>query len=201
MTQMLSLGPLLRLARDTISDPREGATTVLSFAPPRQALWLMFALVVVLSLIMGELVALVSDLPDDGALTGPYQQSTLILGLLQGVFLFVMVHAITHIGRMFGGTGRFEEALLLMIWLQFIFLCVQVVQLVALLVIPPMAVLITILALGLFLWLLVNFIAVLHGFTSLGMVFVMTILSAFAIIFLLSVVLSILGITTGTGPV
>jgi hypothetical protein len=200
MTPDLSLGTLLRLARDTITDPREGATTVLSFAPPRQALWLMFAIVVVLSLFMGELVFLISPVPD-GALSGPYQSSPILLGLLQAAFLFVMVHAITFIGRWFGGTGRFEEALLLMVWLQFIFLCVQVIQLIALVIIPPMAAVITLLALGLFLWLLVNFIAVLHGFTSLGMVLVMTILSALAILFAMSLVLSILGLTSMTGAV
>jgi hypothetical protein len=33
MTDILTLGSLLRLARDTVANPREGATTVLSFAP------------------------------------------------------------------------------------------------------------------------------------------------------------------------
>ena len=58
MTDIATLGNLLRLARDTVTNPREGATTVLSFAPARQALWLMFALVVVTSMMMGEIVAL-----------------------------------------------------------------------------------------------------------------------------------------------
>ena len=45
-----------------------------------------------------------------------------------------------------------------------------------------------------FLWLLTNFVAVLHGFRSLGMVFVMIVVSAFAVTFVLSIVMSILGI-------
>ena len=49
--------------------------------------------------------------------------------------------------------------------------------------------------LSLFFWLLVNFIAVLHGFQSTGMVFVMTIVSFITIIFVLSIVLTILGVT------
>jgi hypothetical protein len=44
----------------------------------------------------------------------------------------------------------------------------------------------------------VNFIAVLHGFTSLGMVFVATLASAFALLFAFSIVLSILGL--GVAP-
>ncbi len=198
MTRLLSLGPLLRMARDTVSNPREGAETVLSLGVPRQALWLAFALVIVLSMLLGDLLYLLAGLPQGGPLTGPMGSSPVVMGGLQAAFLYMMAHAITQIGRLFGGTGRFEEALLLIVWLQFIFLCVQVVQLAALLLIPPVAGLITVLALGLFLWLLVNFIATLHGFTSLGMVFVMTLLSGFAILVTLSLVLTMLGITFGT---
>jgi hypothetical protein len=74
---------------------------------------------------------------------------------------------------------------------------VQVIQLAAMLVVPPVAGLITILAMGLFFWLLVNFIATLHGFSSLGLIFVMTILTAFGFVFVLSLVLTMLGLGFG----
>jgi len=193
MTQMPTLPALLRLVWGTVTNPREGATTVLSMAPPIRALWLMFAIVVTMTLFMGELVALLSDLPEQGPLTDAYN-SPLLLGMVQAALLCVMVFAIHHIGRWFGGTGRFEEALLLIVWLQFIFVCLQVVQIALMILMPPLGALMPILAVGLFLWLLVNFIAVLHGFTSLGMVFVMTILSGIGVIFVLSFVLAILGV-------
>jgi hypothetical protein len=198
MTHLISLRPLLRMARDTVANPREGAETILSLGLPREALYLAFALVVVLSMILGDVLYLIAGLPEDGPMTGPLAGSPIMMGLLQAGFLYIMAHAITRIGRMFGGTGHFEEALALVIWLQFIFICVQVVQLIAVLVMPPIAGLITILALGLFLWLLVNFIATLHGFTSLGMVFAMTLVSGFALLFFLSLILTMLGITFGT---
>jgi hypothetical protein len=201
MTHLMNMGNLLRMARDTVSNPREGAETVLALGLPKQALWLAFALVVVLSMLLGDLLYLLADLPRDGAMTGPLGASPLVMGLLQGAFLFLMAHAVTLVGRMFGGTGRFDEALALIVWLQFIFLCVQVLQLAAVLVIPPMAGLITMLAVGLFFWLLVNFIATLHGFTSLGMVLVMTILSGFTILFVLSLILTLLGVTFEGPPV
>jgi hypothetical protein len=193
MIQMLSLASLLRLVVATITNPREGATTVLSMAPPIRAMWLMFALVVTLTLFMGEVVSLMSPPPVEGPITDAYA-SPLLLGAVQGAMLCVMVFAINHIGRWFGGTGRFEEALLLVIWLQFIFVCLQVVQIVLMVLMPPLADLMMILAIGLFLWLLVNFIAVLHGFTSLGMVFVMTIVSGIGVVFAMSLVLAILGV-------
>jgi hypothetical protein len=195
MTHLMSMGNLLRMARDTVTNPREGAETVLALGLPRQALWLSFALVVVLSMMLGDILYLLAGMPDDGALTGPLAGSPLAAGLLQGAFLFLMAHAITLIGRAFGGMGRFEEALTLVVWLQFIIICVQVVQLLAVLLVPPMAGLVTLLAIGLFFWLLVNFIASVHGFTSLGMVFVMTVLSGFTILFLLSLILTLLGVT------
>jgi cysteine desulfurase/selenocysteine lyase len=99
-----------------------------------------------------------------------------------------------RIGVFFGGTGSFEESALLVIWLQFILICVQVIQIATLFVLPPLAGLITIIAIALYLWLLVNFIAVLHGFTSLGMVFVTTLLSAFALLFVFSLILAVLGL-------
>lgn len=194
MTDILTLGNLLRLARETVSNPQEGAATVLSFAPARQALWLMFALVVVLSLILREFVAVFTDFPPDGPIMGPMQSSPFVLGLVMAGFLFLTIHAVHRIGLFFGGTGSFEESALLVIWLQFILICIQVIQIATLFILPPLAGLVTILAIALYVWLLVNFIAVLHGFTSLGMVFVATLLSAFAILFAFSLVLSILGL-------
>jgi hypothetical protein len=198
MTEILSLGSLLRLARDTVSNPREGAATVLSFAPERAAIWLMFALVIVLSLLLREIVALSINFPTEGPILGPMQNSPIVLGLVMAGFLFIIIHAVHRIGGFFGGTGSFEEAALLVIWLQFILICVQVIQIVTLFVLPPLAGLITIVAIALYVWLLVNFIAVLHGFTSLGMVFVATLASAFALLFAFSIVLSLLGL--GVAP-
>lgn len=197
MTDMATLGTLLRLARDTVSDPKEAASTVLSFAPPRDALWLMFALVIVASMFLGEVVALLVQMPT--AETG-MMGSPIVLGLVQALFLFALTHAIHRIGRAFGGTGRFEEALLLVVWLQFVFIVVQLIQIVAILVVPPLAVLVTLVAMALFFWLLTNFIAVLHGFTNLGQVFLMIIVSIIGIAFALSIVLAILGVGLPQGP-
>lgn len=197
MSDLLDLRYLTKLAIDTVRDPQEGATEVLRIAPPRQILWVAFALMITFSLMMGEVVTLIATPVDGtpvdvGPLTG---QSALTLGLLQAAFLFLMVFAIAHIGRLFGGTGQFDGALALITWLQFVFFLIQLVQLVLLLIAPALAAIVTILAIGLFFWVLVNFIAVLHGFQSVGMVFVMTIVSFVSIIFALSIVLTILGFT------
>lgn len=196
MSDLLRLPILLTMVRDTISDPKAGAEAILALNLPRAALWLAFALTIVLSMIMGELVMLIVGAPEDGPLTG---QTAVVMGLLQGAILFVGVHAITHIGRLFGGTGSFDGALALVTWLQFIFLVLQALQLVTALIVPPMAAIVSLLAILLFFWLLSHFITVLHGFSSVGQVFLMTLLSFIGIIFTLSLVLTILGLGFQTG--
>jgi hypothetical protein len=180
-----------------VSNPREGAATILRLELPIQALWLAFGIVIVLSMLMGEAVTLLMGMPDPAELNAAMMASPITMGLIQGGFLLLVAHGMTRIGQLFGGTGAFSGALALIVWLQFIFLVVQVIQLAALLIMPPVAGLITILAMGLFFWLLVNFIATLHGFNSLGLIFVATILTAFGFIFVLSLVLTMIGVSFG----
>jgi hypothetical protein len=197
MTELLNIGHLLQMARATVSNPREGAATILRLELPIQALWLAFGIVIVLSMLMGEAVTLLMGMPDPAELNAAMMASPITMGLIQGGFLLLVAHGMTRIGQLFGGTGDFSGALALIVWLQFIFLVVQVIQLAALLIMPPVAGLITILAMGLFFWLLVNFIATLHGFNSLGLIFVATILTAFGFIFVLSLVLTMIGVSFG----
>lgn len=185
---------VLALAGRTVQNPREGASEVLSLGLPRDALWTAVALVVVLSILLSQFSALMMGASGAAPMAG-IRISPVMGGLVQLGLLVGMAAAIHLVGRAMGGSGSFPEALLLMAWLQFIMICVQVVQLLAILVIPPLTGIIFILGLVLFLWLLTNFVAVLHGFRSLAQVFVMILVTAFAIAFFLSLVLTILGVT------
>ena len=197
MSDLMQPGQLLRMARHTVSNPRDGAAVILKLHLPMRALWLAFGLVIVLSMFLGEAVALLMGPPDQAAMPPEMMVSPITMGVIQAAFLFLVAHGMARIGQLFGGSGDFQGALALIVWLQFIFLVVQVIQLAAMLVVPPVAGLITILAMGLFFWLLVNFIATLHGFSSLGLIFVMTILTAFGFVFVLSLVLTMLGLGFG----
>jgi hypothetical protein len=188
----LTLNSLLAMAWRTVRNPREGATELLSLGIPREALWSALALVVVLSILLAQLTSLVvtGDMGMAGLPVGPAAT-----GFIQLLLLVVMIFAIFWIGRSMGGTGSFEEAILLVAWLQFIMVCLQAVQAVALLIVPLVASLIGIGAIMLFLWLLTNFVAVLHGFSSLFQVFIMILVSAFGIAFGLSILLTLIGVT------
>jgi hypothetical protein len=189
----LTLNGLLAMAWRTVRNPREGATEMLSLGVPREALWPALALVVVLSILLAQMTSLMmtgsvgmEDMPVGPAATG----------FIQLLLLIVMVFAIFWIGRSMGGTGSFEETVLLVAWLQFIMVCLQGVQAISLIVFPSVvAGLIGMLGLFLFLWLLTSFVAVLHGFASLFQVFVMILVSAFGIAFGLSIILTLIGVT------
>ena len=187
----LTLNGLVAMAWRTVKNPREGATEVLSLGVPREALWTALALVVTLSILLAQATSLlVTGQAGAGMPVGP-----LAMGFVQLLLLVLMVFAIFWIGRSFGGSGSFEETILLVVWLQFIMVCLQVLQTAVLLVLPVFAGLVGIASLVLFLWLLTNFVAVLHGFASLGKVFIMILVSAFGIAFGLSIILTLIGVT------
>jgi hypothetical protein len=109
MTDILTLGNLLRLARDTVSNPREGAATVLSFAPGAAG--------AVADVRAGdrpvaparEIVGCRGHCPPT-ARSWVRCRTPLILGLVMAGFLYLTIHAVHRIGGFFGGTGSFEEA-------------------------------------------------------------------------------------------
>ncbi|MBT8457368.1 MAG: YIP1 family protein [Rhodobacteraceae bacterium] len=188
-----TLNQLLAMVGRSIQNPREGAAEVLSLGIPREALWLILLIVVVLSVVLAQLTTILVG-GGGGPMFDGLLASPLVTGGIQLALLVIMIAAVFFVGRAFGGTGSFEESMLLMSWLQFIMVCIQVVQTLAMLIMPPLAGLIGIAALVLFFWLMTNFVAVLHGFRSLGQVFVMIIVSGFAIAFFASIVLTILGV-------
>ncbi len=93
--------------------------------------------------------------------------------MLQGVVLLVAsCWLIYRIGRAAAGTGSFADALLVMVWLQFIMLGLQVgAACGADARCRRWPAIVELGGLVLFLWLLTNFIAELHGFRSLALVF------------------------------
>ena len=157
--------------------------------PPMEARWLGLAVVVVLSVLLGQ----------TGVMLATRGEAPIVMGvgasaIVQGGVLLLMVYAAHVVGRLFGGGGTFPDAVLLVSWLQFLMVALQLVQVVALLLIPPLSGMIGIIAIVLFLWVLTNFVAVLHGFTSLGKVFGMILVTFMAVAFAVAFLLALLGI-------
>ncbi|MGB8622478.1 MAG: Yip1 family protein [Paracoccaceae bacterium] len=188
-----TLKSLLVMARDTVTDPKEGARRVLSLPLPREALWQALALVVIISLLLTHLTDRLMPSPTDPLMPAFRDMPLLTVAILGGLTV-LMVVAIDRVGRLMGGTGNFEGALRITIWLQFVMLLVQAVQVFFMVVFPPIAVLLGPLAFGLSLWLLTNFIAVLHGFEKLLPVFLMILVTALALGFALFFILTLAGV-------
>lgn len=181
------------LVMETLRSPREAARRIIALDPPMEARWIGLLLVSVLALLetrLGGLVLPLDDQPPIFALAADP-----VLGVpFQVLSQLVIAIAIAGIGRIFGGTGSFADALLLIVWLEFMLVLAQAVQLVALVLVPPVGMLIAFVAIGLLIWLLVQFTAALHGFTNLALVVLGMVVSFLVIITILSMVLIMFGV-------
>lgn len=182
----LSLKTLLLLARETVIDPRKGARIVMNMGLPISTGWLVLLLMAVFSALFTQFTVALMPATEVEMLGGAVS-SPIRTAILQWGVMLASVHAVYHIGRWRGGKGALVDAVVLMAWLQFVLLCLQVVQLVSLVILPPLSELLGMVGLALFFWLLTNFIAEMHGFKSLAMTFVAVliclILAAFALAF------------------
>jgi hypothetical protein len=188
-----SFGALMGLVRDTVTDPRAGARTILRARLGMDVRWLALALVVVLSVLLGQLTLQLMLGPSGmmgGVLSGPVASL-----MLQGGVLMFMVFTVHTVGRWMGGGGSFPDALLLMVVLQGIMVLIQVLQIAAMLLLPPLAGILGLIGFGVFLWVLTGFVAELHGFRSLLAVFGMILATAFGVAFLIAMMLAMLGVT------
>ena len=98
------------------------------------------------------------------------------------------------VGRWRGGRGELADSVILVAWLQFIQLLIVVVQLVVLVALPVLAPIVEVGAVLIFLWLLVNFVAEMHGFRSLGMVFLGIVLTFVLAVFGMTILLMLIGV-------
>ena len=167
----LTLKDLIQAVVDTVQDARRGARMIMAIQLERRRRWELLLLIAVLSAFMAGLSLLIGG--GSGFIVGgPAMLNPLTLGVAQFFLLLSMVFGIHIVGTRFGGKGGLDEAILLVTWLQFVLICLQVVQIVAMVFLPPLAFLIGVAGIGLFFWLLTAFVAELHGFSSTVGVFV-----------------------------
>lgn len=187
-----TLPDLIRHAVTTIFNPREAAEELLAQRIQRRESWLLLVLVTILSVIAVEGTSLVLHGLGLPGLMAPIGGG-FGLTVVQLTLAVLMVFCIYWGGRMFGGTGRFTDVIVLVAWLQFVLLCMQVLQVLMIFLLPILATYVSIIAIGLFFWLITNFVAVIHGFERLGRVFAGILGGMFAIGFVLTLILAIIG--------
>lgn len=182
-----------QLIIDSFVRPRDAARRVLGLglAPGVivQAALAVTCLGVVLGYVMLLLAAGQVDPVSAVVLDRPFLGAATQLGVMAAVAL-----ATYRIGRAFGGQGDLVGAATVVVWLNAMMLMIQVAQLVAMALVPPLAGLIAIATFFWVLWAFANFTAELHDFPSPVMVLGVTILSVVVLIFGLAMLAAILGL-------
>lgn len=180
------------LARLSLTDPKTAAAVVLQRVAgwPGGLLWQAGVAVICVSVLLSEVSGWVAGGGRPPGIVGAVIANPLVLAAVQGLIFVIAVHATHRIGRLFRGLGGLHGALALIVWLQVLMLGVQALQVVAFVLLPGLGAMIGLASVVLFFWLFASFVMVLHGFTSAGAVFVGIVVSAFAIMFGVSMILA-----------
>ncbi|MEP3295161.1 MAG: YIP1 family protein [Pseudoruegeria sp.] len=191
----MTLVPLIEMAVLSLRNPKEGLRRVLDINVPRATLIPMIVLVIVVSVLLAFLTLWAAPVEIDAAMSvfpTPFSLAMILSGSM-----FIMIMGIYWIGRAFDGKGTMDEVLLTVIWLQAIMMLLQVVQIIATILLPPLADMLGLVAFAVMFWLLTNFITEVHGFQSPLKVFFMVIASMFGIVFGLTILLTLIGLSGG----
>ncbi len=177
----------------SLKKPELAARGVLNVGLDRNNLWLALAFVAVASVILTHLTFMMLGITQNAALpTSPFALALVLWG-----GLVLIVFCTHYLGRAFGGTGEMEASLTSVVWVQVVMLALQVVQMALFLVSPLFAQLFGIGSAMLGMWIFMHFIKEVHGFTSLGNVFVGAIVSMIGVVIGLSILLSIIAAILG----
>ncbi|WP_371168671.1 YIP1 family protein [Aliiroseovarius sp. 2305UL8-7] len=192
-------GYLLGMALQTVPQPRKIARDLFDLGLSRQTLWTALLLVVVLNASLGVIAGML--MPLDAKQVGSILANPVMLGMVEAVFMFGLSWGIYLIGRMFGGQGGLSDAILTVVWMEFIFLIIQAVTLVLTLFAPGLAAIAMVTSVFLFFWILSHFTTESHGFNSVGLVFTAIVGFLILTIFAMSFILVLLGVEPVTIPV
>jgi hypothetical protein len=157
------------LIRDSLLRPRVAARRVLALGLPLDVLAMALAAVTATGMVFAYAAARLTGGGLD-AMTAAILRAPLMGALLQLTIMAAVAIGAARIGRLFGGTGDVAGALTLVVWLNVMMLLAQVAQIVALVVLPPLAFFLAIATLLWLIWAFASFVAELHGFTNLAAV-------------------------------
>jgi len=185
--------PLLDLVRLSVIDPVDGGRAVIALNPPTTARWALLGAAILVSVVLVYVLPMVNGQLDE--LPSPW-----FFAAGQGALNVLVVCLVAFVGRAFGGTGSFDDALWLMAWLQSVTVAMLLLQMVSILVLPFLSMPITMMSIVISLWMLTGFICALHGFQSRVMVMIGGVMVFTITIFALSLVLLILGFDFSGAP-
>lgn len=184
----------------SLRDPAQAARWLIGLGVPMGARWTGLVLVAILAVLLIGLTANLLPAQDLSVLGRAMQAPLPGLAIQAGTIL--LIAALTAwVGRMFGGQGSFADALLLMVWLEFLTLPLTLVQLLLLLIAPVAVLVVALVTLVLFIRIFLVFAATLHGFGNLWAVAGAALATLFGVSLLLGAIMTALGIEPLLGTV
>lgn len=186
------MNPVIQFVGRSFRDPKGVAQMLNAMRLNRGILWSMMVVVICLSVIMMVATVSLTPSPADSQFVS---LSPFGLAVMLGSVLVAMVFAFYFTGQMLGGTGRFPGALLLLTWWQAMGVAVQVLQIVIVLIMPPLAGVVTLAGFAYLTVALVLAIDVLHGFNSIAKAIATVIIAFLGTAFGLALILTLVGVT------
>lgn len=176
------------LMRHTVTAPRETAARLFGLRLGRGTLIEATALLAVINGLLATLVGGVALPMQDGseiALSPLVWSAALFAGMI------LSASSLQVAGRLLGGKGSFEDALLATVWINAMVLALEFIAVVLGLISADLASIVFLVGLVLLFWAMLNFVRVLHGFQGLGRSFLAILLAGFGTLLGLSFILSI----------
>ncbi len=192
MTQPLPGIPAL--VWETLRAPRLAAQRILALDLPRRTLWEALAAGVLLTVVIVVGLVLASPVdPTDPASVAMREMYSQPIPVATGQMLSAVatVYAIAYLGRFLGGTGDLDGALALVAWHQLFLLCVALAGMALGLVFPPILSMLLLAMIGLYFYVLTQFVCVLHGFENTVVVFIGILVAFVTLLFTVAAVIGV----------
>lgn len=197
--------PLGALVLETLRNPAGVARQLMALNIAREHAWMALVAVVALGAILSALpVMSLTEAPE-----GMTALQVQMVALMQRPVVYAMINFAGTVsfvfgfywtGRALGGQARFEDMLVLLVWLQVVLFAAQVVLFVLGFVMPFLAGLVSIAVLPMTLWICATFVDAAHGFGSLlkalGVMFAWVVGLSIGLMFLLT----LMGVGAGGMP-
>ena len=161
----MRLGELGDLVVLTLRDSDAAMRALRGLKLPMAARWMALVLAVVLSRFLGVLVTVMFPTTLDGPLI-TLLTNPVAMAVIELAATVLTAFLVVQIGRAFGGTGNFADAILVIAWIQLILVGVQAGQVFLMAVLPTSAALLGLIAGILSIYLTVTMTRALHGFRS-----------------------------------
>ena len=187
----MTAASLKDLAILTLKDPAAAARILMGLQLERGTLWSALFLVVVLNTVLQTGSNLL--LPGPSGFPAMFDVPAVYFFFVGGGLILIVL-TIYWAGRAFGGQARMEDVIVLVVWLQFLRVIVQLAVLVLLLAIPVLAALLVFAAALVGLWILAHFVNEAHRFDSLGKSVAVLIAAFIGMVVGMSILLSLVGV-------